>query len=129
MARKSKVSAQTIGSYAFLVGVLLAIVAGFFGGFGIGSGLILLVLGVLGLVVGILNITENETVPFLVAAVAINVSLGSLSTVISNVLGIVPATAALATMLNQTLGYLMVFVSPAAAVVAVLAIWKMAKDQ
>ena len=129
MAKKSKVSAQTIGSYAFLVGVLLAIVAGFFGGFGIGSGLILLVLGVLGLVVGILNITENETVPFLVAAVAINVSLGSLSTVISNVLGIVPATAALATMLNQTLGYLMVFVSPAAAVVAVLAIWKMAKDQ
>ncbi|MFA5246869.1 MAG: hypothetical protein WC408_03190 [Candidatus Micrarchaeia archaeon] len=129
MAKKDEISMQTIGAYAFLFGVLLAIVAGFFGGFGIGPEVILLTLGVLGLLVGLLNITEKETVPFLVAAVAINVSLGSLSTVITNVLGIIPAFAGIAAGLVQSLGYLMVFVSPAAAVVAVLAIWNMAKDQ
>lgn len=129
MAKKDEMNMQTIGSYAFLIGVLLALVLGFFGGFGIGQEVILLTLGVLGLVVGLVNITEKEIVPFLVAAIAINVSLGSLSTVIKNVLGIIPAFAGLATGIVTTLGYLMVFVSPAAAVVALIAIWNMAKDQ
>jgi len=129
MAKKDELNMQTIGSYAFLVGVLLAIVVGFFGGFGIGAEVILLTLGVLGLIVGLVNITEKEIVPFLVATIAINVSLGSLSTVIKNVLGIIPAFAGLATGLTTALGYLMVFVSPAAAIVALVAVWNMAKDQ
>jgi len=129
MAKKDELTMQTIGSYAFLVGVLLALVVGFFGGFGIGQEVILLTLGVLGLIVGLVNITEKEIVPFLVATVAINVSLGSLSTVITNVLGIIPAFAGIAAGIVTALGYLMVFVSPAAAVVAVIAIWNMSKDQ
>jgi len=127
MAKKNGITMQTIGAYAFLVGVLLAIVAGFFGGFGIGQEVILLTLGVLGLVVGFLNIAEKEIVPFLVAVVAINVSLGSLSTVIKNLLGIIPAFAGIAAGINTALGYLMVFVSPAAAIVALIAIWNLAK--
>ncbi|MFA6329496.1 MAG: hypothetical protein WCX64_02300 [Candidatus Micrarchaeia archaeon] len=129
MAKKDELTMQTIGSYAFLVGVLLALVVGFFGGFGIGSEIILLTLGVLGLIVGLVNITEKEIVPFLVAAIAINVSLGSLSTVIKNVLGIIPAFAGIAAGIVTALNYLMVFVSPAAAVVAIIAIWNMSKDQ
>ncbi len=129
MAKKDEITMQTIGSYAFLVGVLLALVVGFFGGFGIGSEIILLTLGVLGLIVGLVNITDKEIVPFLVAAIAINVSLGSLSTVIKNVLGIIPAFAGISTGIVTALGYLMVFVSPAAAVVALVAIWNMSKDQ
>jgi len=129
MAKNSEMNMQTIGSYAFLGGVLLALGVGFFGGFGIGQEVILLTLGVLGLVVGLVNITEKEIVPFLVATVAINVSLGSLSTVIKNVLGIIPAFAGVANGIVTALGYLMVFVSPAAAVVAVIAIWNMSKDQ
>ncbi len=129
MAKKDGITMQVVGTYAFLVGVLLALVVGFFGGFGISQGVILLTLGVLGLVVGLVNITEKEIVPFLVATVAINVSLGSLSTVIMNVLGIIPAFSGIAAGIVTALGYLMVFVSPAAAVVALIAIWNMSRDQ
>lgn len=132
MAKKDEITMQTIGSYAFLVGVLLALVVGLFGGFGIGQEVILLTLGVLGLIVGLVNITDKEIVPFLVATIAINVSLGSLSSVITGLLGmkIVPAfIAEFGPKIISALGYLMVFVAPAAAVVALVAIWNMAKDQ
>jgi hypothetical protein len=127
MAKKNAVTLQTVGSYAFLAGVLVAVVVGFFGGFGVGQGVILLALGVLGLIVGFANVTEKEIVPFLMAAVTLNVSLGALSSVITNLLGIIPAFEVVATGLVTALGYLMVFVSPAAAIVALTAIWNLAK--
>ena len=131
MAKKDEMTMQTIGSYAFLVGVLLALVVGFFGGFGIGQEVIFLTLGVLGLVVGLVNITEKEIVPFLVATVAIIMSLSSLSDVIKGLVATVKVEfiANIGTSIIATLNCLVVFVAPAAAVVALVAIWNMSKDQ
>jgi len=131
MAKKDEMTMQTIGSYAFLVGVLLALVVGFFGGFGIGQEVIFLTLGVLGLIVGLVNITEKEIVPFLVATVAIIMSLSSLSDVIKGLVATVKVEfiANIGTSIIATLNCLVVFVAPAAAVVALVAIWNMSKDQ
>jgi hypothetical protein len=55
-----------IGKYAFLSGVVLAVIMAFVS---IPSGA--LILAVLGLVVGLLNITSSESQGFLVAAMAL----------------------------------------------------------
>ena len=59
---------ERIGRWSFLAGVLLSILLGFVA---IKTATVYLVLVGLGLVVGFLNITEKETVPFLVAAIAL----------------------------------------------------------
>ena len=59
---------QRIGSWSFLIGVVLAVVLGLFGPV---TGGWLVTLVVLGLIVGFLNITEEETQPFLLAGVVL----------------------------------------------------------
>ena len=56
-----------IGSWAFLIGVILAVVLGFSGG----SSAWTLVLVIIGLVVGFLNITNSEATPFLMSGTAL----------------------------------------------------------
>ena len=128
MAKKDDKMMAQVGSYAFIIGVVLAIVAGFFGGalgaMGIGAGLIAVVLGILGLLVGLLNVSERETVPFLVAAVAITVSMTALISVVNSIVGVL----GVANGITQTFANISVFVAPAAAIVALKAIWDLAKE-
>jgi hypothetical protein len=65
---------STVGSWAFLIGVLLAVILGFAGG----SSTWTLVLVVIGLIIGFLNVTASETEPFLMsgAVLIIASSLG-----------------------------------------------------
>ncbi|MFH1376180.1 MAG: hypothetical protein ABIH25_00945 [Candidatus Woesearchaeota archaeon] len=53
-----------IGSWAFLIGVIIAVVFGLLGTL---SSTILTILVILGLIVGLLNITEKEVTQFLMA--------------------------------------------------------------
>lgn len=53
-----------VGSWAFLIGVILAVVLGLLGVIG---GIWTIVLILIGLLVGILNITDKETMPFLMS--------------------------------------------------------------
>ena len=64
---KSK-SGNKIGSWAFLIGVILAVLLGIMtaAGGGIGIGMIY-VLFILGIVIGLLNIANEETMPFLMS--------------------------------------------------------------
>ncbi len=55
-------SSNKIGSWAFLLGVILAIVLGVFGPF---NSMWVLILVVIGLIVGLLNVSGHETQPFL----------------------------------------------------------------
>ncbi len=117
------------GQYAFLGGVVLAIIVGLASGFLGGSlPIVLAVLGVLGLIVGLLNITEKEVTPFLIATIALLAAPSALAPVTA----LIAANGAglgttLVTDLNGFLGAIAVFISPAAFVVALKSIYQMAQ--
>jgi hypothetical protein len=105
------------GHYAFLVGVLLAVVAALIPSLQAATWLPW-VLIVLGLIVGFLNITAKETTEFLVATIALMaVGTGGLSAV--------PAAGAV---VLGILKNLVAFVAPAALVVALKAIYALAGE-
>jgi len=107
----------TIGAWAFVIGLVLAIIAGFVTA-GVDSN-IALGLGVLGLIVGLLNVTDKEVMLYLLASITFLVAAGSLSTVLSAILG----------QLGLVLGYIQVFVGPGAAIVALKAFYDIAKSR
>ena len=113
--------AGKMGEWAFLVGVLLALVFGIFGA-GSMAGVLTLVLVVLGLIVGFLNVTEKETTAFLVAAAVLLLAGSANLTVID---GVVPMVG---TWLQNMISNMAVFVAPAAIVVALKSIKNLAKD-
>ena len=108
------------GSWAFIIGLVISILAGFVTT-GL-EGMYALILGILGLIVGLINVTDKETQLFLVAAIALIASASSLSSVV--------AFSATAQQVLQTiLGYIVVFVAPAAAVVALKAVYDISKEE
>ncbi len=112
-----------MGSYAFLAGAIIALVAGLFSGMVAGlAGWILLVLIVLGLVVGVLNVSDKEISQFLLAAAALMLVGSAKLTVIDSVL------PSVGTILDKVVANLVVFVAPAALIVALKAIYGLAKD-
>ena len=114
-----------LGQWAFIIGVLLAIVVGVFAtNLSINTkGTLSLVLVLLGLVVGFLNITEKETTPFLVAAIALIATAASVDTLKTIDLGV-----NLGLYLAGIVSQIAVFVAPAAVIVALKAINSLAKD-
>ena len=113
-----------IGEWAFIIGVVIAIVVGLFSGSLTGNtkGLLTLILVVLGLIVGFLNISEKETTPFLVAAIALMATSAAKLEVINDLV------ANVGTWLQAIVTNIGVFVAPAAIVVALKAIKSLAKD-
>lgn len=73
----AKGKGNTLGAWAFLIGIILAIVVGVFEFLGIttGMGYFPVILVLLGIVIGLLNVSSSETKEFLtVAAVLVIVS-------------------------------------------------------
>jgi len=68
--KKEKVEIHRVAHYAFFVGLIIAIIAGFFRTY-IGPEILVTTLVVLGTLVGLFNLTAKETVPFLTAAIAL----------------------------------------------------------
>ncbi len=99
--------------------MVLSTLAGF--GFA-GQPWVVLTLGILGLVVGLVNVTDKEVVTFLVAAIAFVVA----GTGLSNVLAAFPA---IGTQIPAVLDYVVSFVAPAAGVVAVKALFDISRNQ
>jgi len=120
MAKESNLLAK-IGSWAFIIGVVIALVVGIFSN-GQANSIMTSVLIVLGLIVGFLNVTGRETTPFLLASV----SLVIVSSMGGAKLGMVPTIGAT---LEGTLAALMTFVIPATIIVALKAIWALAHDE
>ncbi len=108
-----------LGQWAFVGGVVIALLLGFVPQW---QGQLTLLLVVLGLVVGFLNVTEKETTPFLVAAIAL-LATG----VAKDKLALIPPDA-LGNFLVSAVANVNVFVAPAAILVALKAIWALAKD-
>jgi hypothetical protein len=86
----------TVGKWAFIVGLVLAGVAGLL----FQAGWVVWVLAILGVIVGLLNVTQEETQGFLLAAIAFALSATALNTVpyvggvVANILGYVAAFVA-----------------------------------
>jgi hypothetical protein len=116
---------QKVGGWAFILGVVIAIIAGLVSAFlGMYSGYVLLVLVVLGLIVGFLNIKDKEVTGFLIAAIALMaVGTANLSSLDSLTPGL---TAGLGTLVQNIVQYIAAFVAPAALVVALKEVFDIA---
>ena len=124
-------SNQQTGSYAFLVGTVVAIIAGVLAGLGQSGVLggieawIPLVLVILGTVVGFLNIKDKMTTEFLIAAIALIALAGTAG----GLQVINQAISPLGSVLVGVVQNVAIFVAPAALIVALKAVKNMAKEQ
>jgi len=115
MVKKDALLEYEIGHMSFLIGIIVAVL------FGIilpEHRLIAYVLACLGIIVGLLNITSKESTKFLVASIALLVSARSLQ--------LIPFFGEI---LIDILKYIAILVAPAATVVALITIWKLAKEK
>jgi ATP synthase protein I len=103
---------EMVGKWAFIVGLVLAVVVGYF----FQAEWVVWVLAILGVIVGLLNVTGEETEKFLLAAIAFALSVTALSTV--PVLGL---------QITNVLGYVAAFVAGAVVVVALKVLFQTAR--
>ena len=110
------------GAYAFLIGLIVALVAGILSAFGTGlPGWLAVVLVIIGLVVGLFNITDKEIMPFLWAGVVLVI----VSSQGAATLEIIPTVGTfLATILNS----LMLIFVPATIIVAMKVVFAVAQN-
>lgn len=105
-----------VGSYVFLAAIAVAVLAGLMPGFDqqvwVGS-----TLAILGLIVGLLNITRAESVEFLVACIALLAVSGSLV--------VLPWVGS---MLDAIMRHLVSVVAPATLVVGIKLLYELARD-
>ena len=115
MAKKKK-DAQKAGHYSFLAGIILAIVIAFVPQ--LRGAIAVWVLVILGVVVGLLNVTTEETTKFLVATIALIMASSASALTLATIW----------TGLTSILGNIIIFVSPAAIVVALKTVIALAED-
>ncbi len=110
---------EKVGTWAFFIGVLIAVLAGLIPALGRMplAGTVSWVLVILGIVVGFLNIRAKEAQEFMIACMTIVVviGLGGLQTQ--------PGQMISAVLIN-----IIAFVAPAALLVALRTIWALAED-
>lgn len=117
MAKKTDIG--NVGYWAFLIGILIALIAGLAsaaGALGTASGTVTAVLVILGIVVGFLNLMDKDSDSFLIAGIAL-VLVGVSSFNALDVVG-----RYLASILQNVAA----FVAPAVALVALKMIWDLA---
>ena len=111
--------AGTIGLLAFLGGMILAIVGGIWYR---DYGSITLALVIMGILVGLLNITGKEVLPLLIAAIALIVVGLTKGFAPLNDLG-----GQAGTRINDIVAYIAIFITPAAIISAIRAILALAR--
>jgi len=112
---KESKTVQLIGSWAFLVGIIIAIVAGFWDL----NPVVTSILVALGLIVGFLNVTGKETTPFLLATVSL--------VIVADFGG--RTLAEVSVVLARIFKTMIVFVVPATIIVALKAVYALASDE
>ena len=100
-----------VGFVAFALGLLIAIVGGVMAP---SNTTIIIVLVILGVIVGVLNISGKEIVPLLVATIALVVVGGVFEPIKAGDIG---------TVLDDILSLIATLMAPAAVIVAVRALW------
>ncbi len=110
-----------VGVWSFYAGLVIAIIAAVVSPSGI-NGMVVLALGALGIIVGLLNVTDHEVKLFLIATIALVVSASSLG-------GILSTIPAVGKFIPALMDGIVIFVAPAAAIVALKAIWDITKSK
>ncbi len=118
------------GEYAFLGGIVLAFIVGVLAGFLPVEIIpfIMALLFLLGIIVGLVNIREKEVNAFLIATIALLLAVASWNTMLGATLGLLGDVGV--TLTKWIVGFtsaLVVFISPAAFIVAIKAIYTLAK--
>ena len=121
MSKSADNSLQSIGSWAFLLGAVVAVITGAVSPDNTNA-TITSFLVLLGLIVGLLNITTKETNSFLLASVALVLVSGLGITVFQDVVSI-------GVYLASVLTKILVFVVPATIVVALKSIFALGKSR
>jgi len=111
MASRGKRVLGLIGFWAFIVGLILAVVAGLLWP---SNSTIIVVLIILGIIIGLLNITAKEFMLFLIAVIAL-VVVGDVFTHLT--------VLSLGVRLSDILTYIAILMSPAAIIAAIKALW------
>jgi zinc transporter ZupT len=101
-----------IGKWAFIIGLVIAVLAGLF----YQPGWAVWVLAILGVIVGLLNVTAEETRGFLLASIALTLSASALNTV-----------PIVGTALSYVLPFVVAFVAGAMIVVALKELFQTAR--
>ena len=114
---KQIVELHKVAHYTFFVGLLIAIIAGLFRNV-VSPEVLVTTLVILGFIVGLFNLTAQETTPFLIASIAL-----MLAGIVN--LGLIPG---IGLYLRSILSNIVVFVVPGAIIVAMKTIWRMASD-
>lgn len=109
-----------MGAISFVVGLVLAAIVAIFSAAAPPEWAIY-VIAVLGLIVGLINITDREVQTFLVASIGFLISFQALSAVFTVLAFGWNAVATFFSLMN-------VFVAPATAIVAIKALFKVASD-
>jgi len=100
-----------VGFVAFALGLLISIVGGIIAP---SNSVIIIILVILGIIVGVLNISGREVVPLLVATIALVVVGGVFEPIKAGDIG---------TVLDDILSLIATLMAPAAVIVAVRALW------
>ena len=112
---------QKIGSWAFIIGVIIALIVGILGAGVFGAGIanwIPLVFVILGIIIGLLNVKDKEIVNFLVATIAL-LAVGAVQW------GLVPV---IGNWLGGIFAGIATLMAPAAVIVAIKTVWNIAKE-
>jgi zinc transporter ZupT len=104
---------EMVGKWAFIIGLVLAVVVGY----ALQAEWVVWVLAILGVIVGLLNVTGEDTERFLLAAIAFGLSVTALS-----------AVPVLGFQITNILGYVAAFVAGAMVVVALKALFQTARS-
>lgn len=118
---------QSFGPLAYIVGLVIAILAGVVP---LSANLVVwvsLLLGLIGIFVGLMNIKDKEVLLFLVAAIAFMISASSLASVFAT-LGLQFGINFLGQAVSQILTNIVVLTAPAAAVVGVKALYDVSRS-
>ncbi len=107
------------GEWAYLISIVIAVLAGLATATGWSSAWVTLLLVVLGVIVGLLNVTEKETQAFLIASIGLIVASTATFSVIPYIGGVIQAIVE----------NIAVFVAPAAVIVAVKAVASLASNK
>lgn len=120
MVKKTKKQCNLIGAWAFLIGVILAMVIGFFANSLSSSAYrgILIILVIIGIVIGLLNVKAKESSKFLFASLALVIVGYTGGTV---VLTVIPR-------LSEFFSALMILFVPATIIVALKTVFEASKD-
>lgn len=110
----AKKSGNVIGSWAFLIGVVLAVVLGIVG---VMNSTLAVILVVIGLVVGLLNVGDEEATPFLMSG-AVLIIASALGAGVANMVGF----------LGNVLSALLLIFVPATIIVAIKNVFSIAKN-